>query len=104
MKYSNDPSIAYCSIECPEELYSHDIPEYKYGYRLIGKQLVPIRFLSRLEDHLGCTTFDACCVISPRAMVGESFWEELDAEEQEVLPACLFLLIDEGRITFTVPA
>jgi hypothetical protein len=103
MKYSNEPSIAYCSFECPEELYSHDIPEYKYGYRLIGKQFVSIGFLRRIEAHLGDTTFDAYCVLSPREMVGEAYWQRLDVEEQEVLPACLFLLIDEGRITFALP-
>lgn len=103
MSNKSNQSVAYCGVEFTEEIYGHQIPEDRYGYRLIGGKFVPISFLERIEDHLGCTTFNACCVFSPRKMVRKKFWNSLFPDEQEILPACLFQLIGEGRITFTFP-
>lgn len=103
MKYSNESSVAYCSFDFPEELRNDDIPEYQYGYRLIGERLVPLSLLRRIESHMDDVTLDALSVFSAEQMVGEVFWKGLNVVEQEVLPVCLLLLIDEGRITFALP-
>lgn len=102
MSFSNNSTIAYCSVESPEELYSLEVPEDQYGYRLIGGKLVSISLLERIEYHRIDRVFDACSVLSPHKMVRKEFWESLSEEEQEILPACLFQFIGEGRITFTV--
>ena len=103
MSFSNNSTIAYCSIESTEELCSHEVPEDQYGYRLIGGKLVSISLLERIEYHLIDRVFDACSVLSPHEMVRKEFGESLSEDEQDILPACLFQLISEGRITFTVP-
>jgi hypothetical protein len=103
MSFSNDSTIAYCSVESPEELYSLDIPEDRYGYRQISDKFVPISLLERIEYHLIDRIFDACSVLSPHEMVRKEFWESLSEGEKDILPACLFQFIGEGRITFTVP-
>ena len=95
--------IAYCSADLADEMLGIEVPEGQHGYRLIDDKLVPISFLDRIEYHLVSTTFDATKVYTAQKMVNEAFWQALDIAEQEALPACLFLLIDEGRITFTFP-
>jgi hypothetical protein len=101
-------SVAHCSADLADEMLGGAIPtEGKYGYRLIDNKLVPISFLDRIEYHLvstaDSTTFDPTKVFTAKSMIRAEFWESLDTDEQEVLPACLFLMIDEGRITFTFP-
>ena len=103
MKLSNETSIAFCNVEFAEEFFGHEIPKDRYGYRRVGEKFVPKSLLERIEDHLGCTTFGASSVHSPREMVGKKFWKSLYQDEQDVLADCLFLLIAEGRITFHVP-
>ena len=96
--------VAYCSADLADEMLGGAIPpEGQYGYRLIDNKLVPISLLDRIEYHLISSAFDATKVLTAQKMVREAFWEALDSDEQEVLPACLFQLIDEGRITFTFP-
>lgn len=96
-------TIAPCNTTFAEEIYGHDIPEDRYGYLLLGGNLVPLHFLNRLETHLLDATFDATTVYSPRDMVGEAFYQGLSPAAQAALPACLFQLIGEGRIAFTFP-
>ena len=103
LQVANTTHVAYCSADLADEMLGIEVPEGQHGYRLIDNKLVPISLLDRIEYHLVSTTFDATKVYTAQKMVKEAFWEALDIAEQEALPACLFLLIDEGRITFTFP-
>lgn len=96
-------TIAPCNTTFAEAIYGHDIPEGRYGYRLLGDRLVPLSFLRDVEIEVFMTTFDATTVYSPRDMVGEAFYQGLSPAEQAALPASLFQLIGEGRIAFTFP-
>ena len=95
---------ATCNAATLAELVD-DIPEQAapmaaygaVGYYAIDGHLVPYSFIDRLADHLVDFVFDYDVVLSPREMVGDEFWEDLDQAEREILVPCLLLLVERGQ-------
>lgn len=73
-----------------------DIVQGNCGYVLVGKNLVPYTFLTRVQHIVEQSTFEYGLVLSEASIFDDGFLKSLDKDEREVLMPCVLMLIERG--------
>lgn len=79
-----------------EQLNNDYVPGDSYGYFLVEGKLVPKSLVARINEHLLGISFEYGYVRSVEELLGEKFWNSLDAFERSVAGACVLIIIENG--------